>query len=140
MTDRQCLRCGDPLQSSSAISNYCMSCQMRLASSIDTERAARLAAEARVTVLKEALREAEDILAMVAQTPLRDPLYHDAVKELGKQIGFGALMSCATRAWAECLAEDGHPAGMEFVAGPCRGTVERTLKILRAALKGGSNG
>lgn len=55
MTDRQCLRCGDPLQSSSAISNYCMPCQMRLASSIDTERAGREAAEARVKVLEEAL-------------------------------------------------------------------------------------
>ncbi|WP_028732126.1 hypothetical protein [Rhizobium leguminosarum] len=84
--------------------------------------------------LREALTEAEETLRLVEHPAFPDPEYHQQVKDLGNRIGFGALMSTASAAWREILAEKGYPIGGEFVAGPCHGTVVDTLAKIRAAL------
>ena len=85
-------------------------------------------------MLENALREAEELIALTEHPAFPDPAYHEEVKALGRRIGFGALMSTASAGWREVLAERGDPLGSEFVAGPCFGSVERTLGIIRDAL------
>lgn len=87
--------------------------------------------------LEEAARQAEKVLSLA--TARTFPAPEDAeVRRLGERIGFGALMSAAEKTWREWLAEQDMPLGSEFVAGPCRVTVERSIAALRAALKGGA--
>ncbi|MFQ6183605.1 hypothetical protein ACLMJV_16880 [Sinorhizobium meliloti] len=89
---------------------------------------------------RKALGEAEETLRLVEHPAFPDPLYHEQVKALGRQIGFGALMSTASAAWREVMAERGYPVGSEFVAGPCHGTVVATLGKIRAALRAEEEG
>lgn len=102
------------------------------------ERGQEIAAlRAQVATLREALEDAGDTLRLAERLPIRDPKpgFHDAVAELGRRHGFGALMSTAQYAWREELARNGDwPVGGEFAAGPCYGTVIRTLERIRAAL------
>lgn len=100
-------------------------------------RNAALAAE-------EALGQAIETLELCARGPFRDPLYHDRVKSLGDEIGYGALMSAASYAWREALTKQGFPVGGEFTSGPCRATAlslvnegKAALTTLRAALAEG---
>jgi hypothetical protein len=44
----------------------------------------------------------------------------EQVKKLGSLIGFGNIMDCASEVWSKLLIERGHPAGGEFVVGPCK--------------------
>jgi hypothetical protein len=97
------------------------------------ERIAAL--EAENERLRKALEEAEETLGLVQSKALPDPRHHDQVKELGKKIGFGALMSTAEAGWREVLEEVGLPFGGEFVSGPCRSTVDNCLSVIRAALE-----
>lgn len=89
-----------------------------------------------VKALADALIEAEETLALVEHPAVPDPVHHEAVKALGRRIGFGALMSTASAAWREENVRDGYPSGGEFVAGPCLSTVQRALRIARSALSG----
>jgi ABC-type nitrate/sulfonate/bicarbonate transport system substrate-binding protein len=98
--------------------------------------AALLAAWDREAKLREALTDAEETLRLMEHPRGPDPSFHEVVKDLGERIGFGALMSTAEAGWREYLEENGLPGGGGFVAGPCRGTVDSTLKRIRAALKG----
>jgi hypothetical protein len=84
--------------------------------------------------LIEALEELVDSLASVEHVPPKDPAYGDEVKEIGKRIGFGALMAAASHEWRAWLAENGYPLGSEFVAGPCRMVLVSDLRRARAAL------
>jgi hypothetical protein len=81
-----------------------------------------------------ALTECEEVLRLSEHPAFPDPLYHEEVKALGRRIGFGALMTTASAGWREVLAEQGYPAGGEFVAGPCFATLQSTLAQVRAAL------
>lgn len=80
--------------------------------------------------LREALEEAEIVLALVEEPALADPYALIEVRELGDRIGYGNLMNTASEIWRSKL----DPSGGEFVAGPCRATVNRCLKMIRAAL------
>ncbi|AZO29295.1 hypothetical protein [Mesorhizobium sp. M1B.F.Ca.ET.045.04.1.1] len=86
------------------------------------------------SALIAALRECIETLSLVEHPPRVDSVHGDAVRELGSRIGYGALMSSASASWRAALAERGLPAGGEFVAGPCHGTVERTLKLAREVM------
>ena len=92
------------------------------------------ASEARVAEMREALREAEEVFALVEHPAIPDPLYHEEVVRLGCRIGFGALMTTASAGWREVNEVDGYPGSGAFVAGPCIGTVQATVKRIRAAL------
>ena len=93
--------------------------------------------KARIERLEAALRDAEETLRLVEHPAFPDPAHHQAVKALGLRIGFGALMSTASAAWRETLEAEGYPAGGEYVAGPCFGTVASCLAKIRAALEDG---
>lgn len=80
-----------------------------------------------------ALIEAEEILSLAATPSFPDPLYADEIRALGDRIGYGALMATASAIWCEKARADGL-GGSEFVAGPCRATVERTLSMVRDAM------
>ncbi len=84
--------------------------------------------------LVEALEEAEATLALCEHPRSEDRSYGPEVDELGRRIGFGALMSSAQASWRKYLHDKGNPLGGEFVAGPTFGTVTRTLGIIRSAL------
>jgi len=100
----------------------------------DVEKAVADTFKAENARLRCALEETEEVLALSENTPFPDPAYHDEVKRLGLRIGFGALMSTAERAWREVAEELGHPAGGEFVSGPCRVTLDTLLSQVRSAL------
>lgn len=84
--------------------------------------------------LRAALWEAEETLRLVERPAFPDPVHHERVKRLGREIGFGALMSTASAGWQEVAAEKGYPVGGAFVAGPCLSTVQLTLAKIRATL------
>ncbi len=89
---------------------------------------------AEVATLRAALGEAEEVLRLVEHPAFPDPIHHERVKALGREIGFGALMATASAGWREVLAERPYPTGGEFVAGPCFATVKQTLAKIRAAM------
>lgn len=89
---------------------------------------------AKVEGLEKALREAEETLRLVERPAFPDPIHHERVKALGREIGFGAMMTTASAGWREVVAERGHPTGGEFVAGPCLATVQMALAKVPAAL------
>lgn len=80
------------------------------------------------------LAEAVELLADSAEIPIKDIAYHKIVKDLGSQIGFGALMNCATLAWRETQQEKGYPIGSEFTVGHTRVVVEKFIERARTAL------
>ncbi len=84
--------------------------------------------------LVEALTEAESVFALAEQPRGKDRDHGPEVTEIGRRIGFGALMTSAQASWREYATERGH-AGSEFVAGPCYSTVLSTLNMIRAALR-----
>ncbi len=84
--------------------------------------------------LREALEQAIELLDDSARIPAKDHAHHERVKALGKEIGFGALMSVATLAWREWSEEQGYPVGSEFTSGHCRIVVEKAVARARKAL------
>ena len=85
----------------------------------------------------EAVRvAAEDALDVLSLCTTRNfPAPEDAeVRALGERIGFGALMSAASKTWADHAWETGIPYGSHFVCGPCESTLEAIGSALRAAL------
>ena len=82
----------------------------------------------------EALREAHDVLSLCITRRVAEP--EDAlVATLGESIGYGALMSAASRVWARMF--DGTPQeGSQHTTGPAEATVTRAKKMIAAALKG----
>lgn len=98
---------------------------------------ARLSAD--LARAKAALVRVRDVLRLGAKVGPADPLTDPYVMVLGDRVGFGAMMSSASRIWRERLVSKGYPAGGEFVGSPCRSDVEAALKTIEAALaaKGG---
>ena len=88
----------------------------------------------RLNKAEAALREAEATLALMEQPAREDPEFSSQVQAIGGGFSYGAIMSSAEALWRQLLERDGHPTGGEHVHGPARLTVERTLKIVRAAL------
>lgn len=86
-----------------------------------------------IDALAEALEDAEETLGFSRSTPFPDPAYHETVKELGRRIGFGALMSTAEAAWKEVAAEQRIPEGTEFVCGPTRSQYNKILRTVSRA-------
>lgn len=86
----------------------------------------------------EALREAHDVLSLCITRRVAAP--EDAlVATLGESIGYGALMSAASRVWARMF--DGTPQeGSQHTTGPAEATVTRAKKMIAAALKGVRDG
>lgn len=96
------------------------------------EKAGELAAVKRQRdALVDALRDAEEVLALMERPRQEDPAYGAEVRALGARIGFGALMSSASASWRKALPEG---LGGEHVPGPCRGTVDWILKRVRDAI------
>ena len=79
-----------------------------------------------VEVPEELWNEIMEVLDLMRPASFPDPQHHQRVKALGREIGFGALMSTASAGWAEIAAGNNVP-GSEFVIGPCRGTMVRLL-------------
>ena len=95
----------------------------------------RAEAAEQVRDMRGALEELVDSLTPAEHAAGRDPAYGDVVRNLGKQIGFGALMSCASTEWRLWLEENGYPVGSEFVSGPCRSVLQSDLARARLSLK-----
>lgn len=96
-----------------------------------------------VQIPKHVWDEVGEVMNLMRRPAFPDPHYHEYVKTLGEQIGFGVLMSTAEAGWRERLKERGDPAGSEFVSGPCRGTVDRLIAMIdevNASLSKGDSG
>ena len=89
--------------------------------------------------LREAAQESVSVFELVENPSIIDPDHWQEIKALGDRIGYGALMSSASRSWREAIRPRALEGG-EFVAGPCHATVVSTLKQLRAALAQAQNG
>jgi hypothetical protein len=90
--------------------------------------------EAKAKQMQKALHEAEITLALVEKPAMPDPDYQAEITQLGRRIGFGALMSGAQAGWERSLSHAGLSGG-EHVAGPSRNIVLRALQDIRAALE-----
>jgi len=90
--------------------------------------------EARIEELEGALKDFMDITEPAAKAARVDPNYGGEVERLGKQIGFGALISSASASWREHLKSFGYPAGGEFVVGPCMSVLRSCREKARSAL------
>lgn len=97
----------------------------------------RNAAVGESAVLRDALTELVSVMGLVEQTPIKSLRDFDAVKDLGRKLGFGVVMKQSELAWRDALEPMGFGGG-EFVAGPCRSTVANALAKARQAL-GASN-
>jgi len=80
------------------------------------------------------MSEVREVLELAAQVPIADPNIREAVSKIGNWHGYGNVMATASVLWREKL---GDLKGGEFVNGPCRVTVERTLAMLTAAQEPG---
>lgn len=90
-------------------------------------------AHAQIATLRAAVTEAIEVFELVERPSIIDPDHWREVKALGDRIGYGALMSSASRSWRQILVAQGMEGG-EFVAGPCHSCVLSALRQLRAAL------
>ena len=94
----------------------------------------RIDASNRANKLERALREAEEVLALMERPAHEDPDLSSAVQAIGGGVSYGAIMSSAEALWRQLLERDGYPSGGEHVHGPSRGTVVKTLATVRQAL------
>lgn len=85
------------------------------------------------SVKQLALREAEEALALAVSPSIPDPRHMDEIRALGDRIGYGNLMATASAIWGEKMEASGI-GGSEFVAGPCRSTVDKALALVRYAI------
>jgi hypothetical protein len=99
----------------------------------DTEGAAPPSAT--IEGLRKALEGLVEILEPASHPAWRDPQYGDRVEALGREIGFGALISSASASWREAQQERDGFSGGEFVVGPCFAVLTKYLDASRAALK-----
>lgn len=81
-----------------------------------------------VNVPEELWADICEVLELKRRHAFPDPQYHERVKQLGMEIGFGALMSTASAGWREVA----DVKGSEFVAGPCQGTIDNLLARIDA--------
>lgn len=96
------------------------------------------AAESRATAAEGLLREADEVFALCTTRDFSAP--EDAeVRAMGERLGFGAVMSAASKGWADMLREH-HPeaVGGQFTCGPCAATVDRIRDRIAAHLEGRS--
>ncbi len=94
----------------------------------------RIAADNRSRKLRDALADAEEVLALMERPAAEDPDYATAVQAIGDGVSYGAIMSTAEALWRQYLQSRGDPAGGEHVHGPARATIEKALARVRAAL------
>lgn len=82
------------------------------------------------------LREARTVLALCTTgRHVRTAPEYAIVKRIGSEVGYGALMSAASAAWAEKF--DGTPqAGAQHTSGPAERTVQRALAAIDRVLAG----
>jgi hypothetical protein len=87
----------------------------------------------RAAKLREAADEAMAEMKLCTTRDFDAP--EDAeVGALGRRIGFGALMDAASKEWKRSLEATGWPSGGQHTTGPCFDTVDRTRKMLAAAM------
>ncbi len=84
--------------------------------------------------LHTALQELVNVFAVAEILPLMDTQHRAEISELGKRVGYGAMMTTAQALWREQLYAEGYPVGGEFVSAPCYATAVAALKKARDAL------
>jgi len=90
-------------------------------------------AVADVDALRAALTEARTVLSLCKTVRNRSVPEYLGVRDIGRNIGYGAMMSAASSAWAEMF--DGTPQqGSQHTCGPGERTVHNTIKTIDAAL------
>lgn len=89
---------------------------------VERERDAALAKQAKLTEVEATCAVMRECLESALRVRRADPLCSGAVRRLGEEVGYGAMMGEASRQWAE------GPAGVgAFAAGPRIGTIQLAL-------------
>lgn len=87
----------------------------------------------RIARMQAALAEARNVLSLCTTRRFSAP-EDEEVGRLGARLGYGAVMSAASKEWAKLF--DGTPQhGSQHTCGPAQATVGRTLAIIDAALR-----
>lgn len=110
-----------------------------LARARDTAHAAGYAeAVADVDALRAALTEARAVLSLCNTARNRSVPEYLGVRDIGRNIGYGAMMSAASSAWAEMF--DGTPQeGSQHTCGPSEFTVRRAIARIDEVLSPGAH-
>jgi hypothetical protein len=91
--------------------------------------------QAQNATLREALVRAREVIAL-CRTRRFDAPEDPEVGRLATRIGYGALISAASKEWARLF--DGTPQeGSQHTGGPCEATVKMALAEIDAALTKG---
>lgn len=94
-------------------------------------------AVADVDALRAALTEARTVLSLCKTARIRGTPEYRMVSALGEELGYGAIMSAASSAWAAMF--DGSPQeGSQHTCGPSERTVHNTIKTIDASLNRGA--
>lgn len=87
---------------------------------------------ARNAATEDLLEQARAILALCSTRTFEVEPEDRLVRELRERedIGFGAIMSAASKEWAASNARKGVPEGSHFTCGPCESTVKSMIAII----------
>lgn len=95
-------------------------------------------AVADVDALRAALTEARAVLSLCKTARNRSVPEYIGVRDIGRNIGYGAMMSAASAAWAEMF--DGTPQeGSQHTCGPSEVTVRRAIARIDEVLSPGAH-
>ena len=94
--------------------------------------------EADMDALRAALTEARAVLSLCKTARNRSVPEYIGVRDIGRNIGYGAMMSAASSAWAEMF--DGTPQeGSQHTCGPSEFTVRRAIARIDEVLSPGAH-
>ena len=95
-------------------------------------------AVADVDALRAALAEARAVLSLCKTARIRGTPEYRMVSAIGDELGYGAIMSAASSAWAEMF--DGTPQeGSQHTCGPSEFTVRRAIARIDEVLSPGAH-
>lgn len=86
-----------------------------------------------IEILRAAVEEAIVVLNLCTTRRFEAP-EDEEVGALGARLGYGAVMSAASRKWSQ-MFDHTKQAGSQHTCGPCEATVQRTLRLLQSALE-----
>lgn len=105
---------------------------------IEAHAAGYAEAVADVDALRAALTEARAVLSLCNTARNRSVPEYLGVRDIGRNIGYGAMMSAASSAWAEMF--DGTPQeGSQHTCGPSEVTVRRAIARIDEVLSPGAH-
>lgn len=140
MSEHSCDNCGSPTSNEpQCLCDACNDEEVDMTAVRATAHAAGYAeAVADMDALRAALTEARAVLSLCKTARNRSVPEYILVRDIGRNIGYGAMMSAASSAWAEMF--DGTPQeGSQHTCGPSEFTVRRAIARIDEVLSPGAH-